>query len=182
MLVAHDAPRQVLAGELAALEVEGVAVAVVRRRAEDADAAVVLEPAQLPVVGDVAPHQVAALGIPRQAIPIHSAPGPQSLDGAVGLPQRIEARIDREDVGIGEVGRGCAARAEVARRRRDGGRRCDRARASPVPGRKPVRRRGCCGHADQRRPACDATASLPPFARIASMQLMSVTPDGFIVV
>src|SRR5205807_9461154 len=40
VLVAHDAPGEVLARELAALEVEGVAVAVVRRSAEHGDAAV----------------------------------------------------------------------------------------------------------------------------------------------
>src|SRR5262245_34898094 len=39
VLVADDAPREVLAGELAALEVEGVAVAVVRGHPEDAHAA-----------------------------------------------------------------------------------------------------------------------------------------------
>ena len=45
-LVADDAPGEVLAGDLPALEVEGVAVAVVRRHAEDGDVAVVLDPAQ----------------------------------------------------------------------------------------------------------------------------------------
>jgi hypothetical protein len=93
-LVAHDTPRQVLARKLAALEVEGVAVAVVRRAAEDADAAVVLDPAQLAIVGDVAPHEIAALRVPRRSFRPQRA-GPQALDGRVGLPQRIEARIRR---------------------------------------------------------------------------------------
>jgi hypothetical protein len=50
VLVAHDPARQVLAGELAALEVERVAVAVVGRHAEHAHAAGVLDPPHLPVV------------------------------------------------------------------------------------------------------------------------------------
>jgi hypothetical protein len=71
VLVAHHAPGEVLAGELAALEVEGVAVAVVRRAAEHRDAAVVLEPAELTVVRDVAPHEVAPC-------PLHAGPSDQS--------------------------------------------------------------------------------------------------------
>ena len=42
VLVAHDAAREMLAGELTALEIEGIAVAVVRGHSEHADAAVVL--------------------------------------------------------------------------------------------------------------------------------------------
>ena len=66
VLVAHHASREVLARELAALEIKRVAIAVVRRHAEHTHAAVVLEPAQLPVVGDVAPHEVATLTVPRR--------------------------------------------------------------------------------------------------------------------
>src|SRR5262249_37885874 len=118
----HDAPRQVLARKLPALEIEAVAIAVVRRAAEDADAAIVLEPAQLPIVGDVAPYQIAALRVPGW--PFHpERAGPQPLDGGVGLAQPVEARIDGDDVGIREVGRRGTARAEIARWRGDGGRR-----------------------------------------------------------
>src|SRR5439155_8996281 len=67
VLVAHHAPGQVLARELAALEVERVAVAVVRRLAEHGHAAVVLQPPELPVVGDVAPDEIASLAAPRGA-------------------------------------------------------------------------------------------------------------------
>src|SRR5262249_32171387 len=104
-LVAHDAARQVLAGELAPLEVEAVAVAGVGRLANGARMAVVLYPAQLATVGHVAPRQRAAFTGPRRAFRPQGA-GPQALDGAVGLAQTIERRIDRQDVGIGEIGGG----------------------------------------------------------------------------
>ena len=79
-----------LAAELPALEVEHVAVAVVRRQPKHADAAVVLDPAQLPVVGDVAPDQVAPLRAPRRALGPERA-GPQALDRRVRLRETIEA-------------------------------------------------------------------------------------------
>src|SRR5207302_412175 len=64
VLVSHDAPGQMLAGDLASLEIERVAVAVVRRSAEDAHAIVVFEPAQLAVVRDVAPDEISPLAAP----------------------------------------------------------------------------------------------------------------------
>src|SRR5204863_9179864 len=77
VLVANDAPGEVLARELTALEVEGVAVAVVRRSAEDGDAAVVVEPAELLLVRDVTPHEVPALRAPRRALrPQRARPDP----------------------------------------------------------------------------------------------------------
>src|SRR5882724_4572632 len=83
-LVAHHASGDVLAGELAALEVERIPVAVVRRRAEHADVAVVLDPPELPVVRDIAPHQVPALRVPRRPFRPERA-GPQPLDRGVRL-------------------------------------------------------------------------------------------------
>ena len=63
-LIAHDAAHQVLARDLPSLKVEGVAVAVVGRLAEDAHMAIIFQPAQLSVVGDIAPQQVAPLAAP----------------------------------------------------------------------------------------------------------------------
>jgi hypothetical protein len=57
-----------LAGELPALEVERIAIAVVRRIPEDADATVVLRPAHLAIVRDVAPNEVAPLRAPGRAL------------------------------------------------------------------------------------------------------------------
>src|ERR1035438_6898345 len=68
VLVTHDAAASVLAGELAAFEIEGVSVAVARRVAEDADVPDALGAEELPVVGNVAPKQVLSLGAPRRPL------------------------------------------------------------------------------------------------------------------
>ena len=163
-LVPHDAPCQVLARELASLEVERVAVAVVGRAAEHRDPAVVLDPAQLAVVGNVAPDEVAALRVPGRSFHPHGA-GPQPLNRRVGLPEGVEAWIDGEDVGVGEVGGWRAAATEVAGRRGN----CRRWRnRSRLRGRlrkglaRSQRRRGCSRRADQRaaRHVCPPLASL----------------------
>ena len=121
-LVAHDTARDVLAGKLAPLEIERIAVAVVRRCAEDGDAAVVLDPAQLTIVRNVAPHKIFAFGTPRRALGPQST-GPQALNRRIGLAQTIERGLDCQNVGVGEVRCRRATRAEVARRLRDRGRR-----------------------------------------------------------
>ena len=74
MLVARDAPAAVLARELPALEVERVAVAVAGRLAERRDVRVVLEEAQLAVVRDVAPDEVAADARSTPGPSAHSVP------------------------------------------------------------------------------------------------------------
>src|SRR5262249_9109952 len=102
---------------LTALEVEGVTVAVVRRSPEHGDAAIVVEPAELPVVRDVAPHEVPALRAPGGALCPERA-GPQSQDGRVALAQTVERRVDGDDVGI-DVGDGGRAGTVIARRIRD---------------------------------------------------------------
>ena len=129
MLVAHHAAGEMFAGELAALEVERVAVGVVGRRAEHADMTVVLRPSHLPVVGNVAPQEIAALRAPGRTFgPQHA--GIETLDRGVGLGDVVERRIDRDDVGIPEIGGRRAARAEIARRTGDRRRRADRGRGS----------------------------------------------------
>src|SRR5690242_20845923 len=64
IFVARDAASAMLAGKLAALKIEGVAVAISRGTAEHADAIVLFPPAHLHVIRNVAPHQVAAYAIP----------------------------------------------------------------------------------------------------------------------
>src|SRR5262249_18218026 len=143
MLVADNAPGQVLAGELAALEVERVAVAVVRRMAEDGHTAVVFQPAELLVVRNVTPDQVTPLAVPGWPLRPERA-GPQAHDRGVGLPEAVEDRLDGEYVGIREVGGGWCMRAKIAGWTGDGARRC------PRPSRRRLRR----GHArpDNRGP------------------------------
>lgn len=100
VLVADHLARVVAKGDLPALEVEGVAVAVPGRRAEAAaDMAVLLQPAQLLVIGDVRPEQEAA----------DSAPGrPFGPERAVMEPhdRRIpelgaKARIEHHHIRVG---------------------------------------------------------------------------------
>ena len=74
VLVADDPAVAVLAGDLPALAIEGVAVGVTGRVTHHADVAVLLEPAELDVVGDVGPDQVLAHAVPgrpsAQSMPV----------------------------------------------------------------------------------------------------------------
>ena len=91
--------------DLPALEVERVAVAVVRGHAEHADAPVVLEPAQLAVVRNVAAHEITALSVPGRPLRPQrrrsTAAGSRALGWAC-----IEAWINGEDIRVSEVGGG----------------------------------------------------------------------------
>ena len=120
-LVADHASPEVLARQLPALVIEGVAVAVVRRRAEHADAAIVFDPPHLAVVGDVAPHEKLAHRAPSGSL-APQATGPQPLDRRVDL-EAAERRVDGEHIGVGEVSGRRAVGAKVARRLRDDARR-----------------------------------------------------------
>ena len=74
-LVADNSPGEMLAGDLPPLEVERIAVAVVRGRAEHAHVTVVLQPSHLPVVGNVAPDEITALRVPGRPLrPQRSGP------------------------------------------------------------------------------------------------------------
>ena len=118
VLVAHHAAAGMLARELASLMIERVAVAVARRLAEHGDAPVILDPSHLPVVRDVAPDQILPLAVPRRSFAPHAA-GPQPLNRRVADAQRVERRIERDDVGIGIGDR----LRKIARRIRDDARR-----------------------------------------------------------
>ena len=84
VLVADDAAVAVLAGDLAALAVEGVAIGVAGGAADHADVAVVLEPAELDVVGDVGPDEVLADAVPGRPLgPEHA--GVQAPDGELPI-------------------------------------------------------------------------------------------------
>src|SRR5713101_1536529 len=139
VLVADDTPGQVLAGELATLEIEGIAVAIVRRTSEDGDAAVVLAPAQLTVVGDVAPHEIAPLAAPGWPFR-PERPSPEAEDRRVALAQAVEHGIGGDNVGI-DVGRRLTP---ITRRSRDGARRIGGSR------------RGCLGHGETGSQSGDA--------------------------
>src|SRR5436190_784809 len=100
VLVADHAAVAVLAGQLAALVVEGVAVAVAGRLADDADVAVFVEPAELAVVGYVTPDQVIAAAIPGRPFGPEAA-GEKPLDRRVADLVLRQALVEHDDVLIG---------------------------------------------------------------------------------
>src|SRR5262249_38167113 len=80
--------------------VEGVAVAVAGGAAHHADVAVVVEPAELDVVGDVAPDEIVADAVPgRPFSPEHA--GVQPLDRRIADLVLLKAFVERDEVRIG---------------------------------------------------------------------------------
>src|SRR5258705_10152335 len=94
-----------LAGDLPPLAVEGVAVRVIGRRAEDADMAVLLEPAHLPVIRNVAPDEIAAGAVIGRAFRPAEAGGDALDRGIADLV--LEALVEHLDavVGIPRIGK-----------------------------------------------------------------------------
>src|SRR5262249_1108955 len=90
--------------------------------AEDADRTIVLEPAHLTIVRDIAPHQIAALGVPSRAL-CPQRTGPKPHDRCVWLHILPEERVDEDYVGVPEISRRCPVGAKVARRAGDDARR-----------------------------------------------------------
>src|ERR1051325_3882654 len=97
VFITHDAPVAVLARNLPALEVVGVAVRVAGWMPEDARVPVVLDPAHLDVVGNVAPRDVAAHAVPDDALaPEHTGIMIDALDWRVAEFEFVKARIERD--------------------------------------------------------------------------------------
>ena len=104
VLVADDAAVAVLAGDLAALGVERIAVGVAGRAAHHADMAVVLEPAELDVVGDIGPDEVFADAVPGRPLgPEHA--GVQPPDRGVADLDLGEPLVENDHVGVGVANR-----------------------------------------------------------------------------
>ena len=102
VFVAHDAAVSVLAGDLPAPIVERVAVAVAAGFAENGHAVVVLDPAQLQVVRDVAENKIPADTVPGAALgPKGVRAGVEPLNRRVADLVFVEARVERNEVGIG---------------------------------------------------------------------------------
>ncbi len=100
VLIARHAPRAVLAGELPAFEIEGVAVAVAGGVAVDGDVAVLFEAAELAVVGDVAPEEEVALRVPGRPLRPARA-GVEAFDGGAADFVFFEAGVEGDDIGVG---------------------------------------------------------------------------------
>src|ERR1700687_5193877 len=89
VLVTDHAPSAVFTGKLAAFEIESVSVAVTRGTAKSADVIVLLNKAQLPVVGNIAPQQIASLSAPGRTL------GPLCT-GVVPVDDRVEYLVRGE--------------------------------------------------------------------------------------
>ncbi len=110
--------------DLPAFGVECVAVAFVGRIAEAfGDVAVVVEVAQLAIVRNVAPHQIASLCIPGRAFRPEAA-GVEPLNRGVADLGLEALRIDHDDVGIGITLRFGVAAEVPGQRRGSQHRRC----------------------------------------------------------
>ena len=100
VLPAHHAAIEVLGGQLPALEIERIAVAVVRRLAERRHPPVVPKQSILRVAYDVAENQILALARPGRSF----RPGEacrEAMGSGITDAQSIEGRIDDDDVGVG---------------------------------------------------------------------------------
>ena len=101
MLGAGHPPHAVLAGDQPPLAIAGIAVGIVGGLAKNADRAGFLLPFEDPVIGDVAPQQRAELAEPDRPLAPPAA-GIEPLDrGVHRRADRLEARIERDDCGIG---------------------------------------------------------------------------------
>ncbi len=103
MLVADDLPIAVLAGDLAALSVEEVAVTVAGRRAEDAHVAVLSRSAVRDIIRDDAPEEIAGDPVPGCKV----QPGTGSRDGGIALKELAAAGNDGQDVVLGNPSGAC---------------------------------------------------------------------------
>ena len=97
---ARDPAPAVLAGHEPSLAVARVAIGEIRRLPVDADGAGLFLPLHDPVVGNVAPQEIAAVAEPHRAL------GPatsrrQTLDGGEFQPIGLETRVERDDGGVG---------------------------------------------------------------------------------
>src|SRR5207248_4107904 len=96
---AYDAPKKILARQLPALMIEGIAVGVVGRFAERRHPPVLPDIAVLRVAGDVAEDEVLSLARPSWPFgPIRA--GPQPADWSTSQPDAVECRIDDDDVRV----------------------------------------------------------------------------------
>jgi hypothetical protein len=67
MFVTDHAAIAVFASNLPSLKIEGVAVAVARRTAEDTHMTILFQPPHLAIIGNVAPEQITTYRVPGRA-------------------------------------------------------------------------------------------------------------------
>jgi hypothetical protein len=106
-LIANHAAAAVLARELTAFIVEGIAIAVAGRITEHRHARVVFDPAQLHVGWNVAPHQILTHTVPGGTFSPGGS-GVEPFDAGVADHIAPEARVESDDVRVGILDRNLA--------------------------------------------------------------------------
>ena len=126
--------REVLAGDLPALIVKGVAVTVLRGKSKPARHMIIfLQPAELLVVGDIAPHEIAANLIPGRTFRPECA-AIEPLDRRVPELVLVEPLVQRDDIRV-RVACRLRIRPKVARKGWPGhARQRGQARGNPEKG------------------------------------------------
>ena len=100
--IPDDSPVPMFAGKLPPLEVKGVSIAVSTGLSKVVHPAIVLNPSQLAIIGNVAPDQVLSYAVPSRPLgPKHVRTGIYSADGCIAQTIFPESRIQDQNVGIG---------------------------------------------------------------------------------
>jgi len=129
MLVSRHSSPSVLAGKLAPIEVECVAIAVTARVPERGDVPVLFEESQLPIVGNITPHQILALRAPGRSLrPFR--PHVMPLDGGIEYTIFLKALVHRNDVRVGVAHRLVISPVALHLRQRRSGNECQKRSAT----------------------------------------------------
>ena len=73
VLIAHYPPTAVFAGNLPSLMIKSITIAIARRVTKFSDPIIILNPAQLSVIGYITPHHITPNTIPGRALSPHGA-------------------------------------------------------------------------------------------------------------
>ena len=155
VFVADNAAVAVFAGKLAAIKIEGVAVAVAAGMSKDADMVIFFQQAHLPVIGNIAPHKIATDPIPGAALGPKAA-GRQPLDRRVADLVFLESLVEHDNVRVGITHRVPAA--PITFGGAWGGRQRHASRCNRSGGNKPASIYGMVFHGEFRR--CADASSL----------------------
>ena len=102
MFVPDDSPVPMFAGELPALKIKSVSVTVSTWFSKIVNPAIILNPSQLTVIGNVAPNQILSYPIPCRSLrPKHVRTCVYSSNGCIAQAVLPKARIQRQNVRIG---------------------------------------------------------------------------------
>ena len=121
---------QVFAGDLPSLAVERIAIAITCRLPHDTHVAVLFQPAELSVLGNIAPDQVSAYAIPGRPLGPEAA-RVEPLNRRVANLVFREPRVDDNKVRVGVAARRCVGPVLTPGRGGGDGRRGHREKRPP---------------------------------------------------